>query len=76
MTSSVQRKHGVGFFNPVSWNKGRRYTSPGPGAATAACAPSEQEQRGLGAGGQGEGFFNSDVRDCLIQMLIANIPEL
>jgi len=29
--NSVQRKHGVGLFKPVSWNKGRRFTSPGPG---------------------------------------------
>jgi len=29
--SQVQRKHGVGgLFRPVSWNKGRRFTSPGP----------------------------------------------
>eukprot|EP00092_Neocalanus_flemingeri_P000851 GFUD01000908.1.p1 GENE.GFUD01000908.1~~GFUD01000908.1.p1 ORF type:complete len:940 (+),score=252.02 GFUD01000908.1:154-2973(+) len=29
--TTVQRKHGVGLFKPVSWNKGRRFTSPGPG---------------------------------------------
>ena len=29
--NSVQRKQGVGLFKPVSWNKGRRFTSPGPG---------------------------------------------
>ncbi|XP_023323155.1 dual 3',5'-cyclic-AMP and -GMP phosphodiesterase 11 [Eurytemora carolleeae] len=29
--SKVQRKQGVGgLFRPVSWNKGRRFTSPGP----------------------------------------------
>lgn len=29
--SQVQRKHGVGgLFRPVSWNKSRRFTSPGP----------------------------------------------
>jgi len=30
-TTTVQRKHGVGLFKPVSWNQGRRFTSPGPG---------------------------------------------
>ena len=29
--SQVQRKQGMGgLFRPVSWNKGRRFTSPGP----------------------------------------------
>ena len=28
---AVQRKQGVGLLKPVSWNNGRRFTSPGPG---------------------------------------------
>ena len=29
--TQAQRKQGMGgLFRPVSWNKGRRFTSPGP----------------------------------------------
>ena len=29
-----QRKQGIGLLKPVSWNNGRRFTSPGPGPVT------------------------------------------
>jgi len=69
--TSIQRKQGVGVFNPVSWNKGRRFTAPGPGTAT------EQDQRCLGSASDTTSFFNSDspILRLQIEAFLDDHPE-
>jgi len=54
MTSTVQRKQGVGLFKPVSWNKGRRFTSPGPDTTGSQFREVDPSSKGV------EGYFNSE----------------
>ena len=59
--TQAQRKQGMGgLFRPVSWNKGRRFTSPGPEVNSA---------------NKNVGIQNYEVYICVLEIMNNNIKK-